>query len=111
MRAHARVALVSLAMATGGLAGCGSLDKLSDTTTGWLVSLEHPPAKIAPGEETSEPSAKEGKSGDTDGRHAVREEGQARAKAATPADGQGSQEAGGTRARLSRTQYIGILLR
>ena len=63
MRAHARVALVSLAMATGGLAGCGSLDKLSDTTTGWLVSPEHPPAKIAPGEETSEPSAKEGESG------------------------------------------------
>ena len=63
MRAHSRVALVSLAVATGGLAGCGSLDKLSDTTTGWLVSPEHPPAKIAPGEETSEPSAKEGESG------------------------------------------------
>ena len=62
MRAHARVALVSLAMATGGLVWCGSLDKLSDTTTGWLVSPEHPPAKITPGEETSEPSAKDGAS-------------------------------------------------
>jgi hypothetical protein len=40
MRAHARVAFVSLAIATGGLAGCGSLDKPSDTTTGWLVSPE-----------------------------------------------------------------------
>ena len=45
MRAHARVALVSLAMATGGLAGCGSLDKLSNTATGWLVPPESPPAK------------------------------------------------------------------
>jgi hypothetical protein len=60
MRAHARVALVSLFVATGGLAGCGSLDKLSDTTTGWLVSPEYPPAKITPGDETSEPSAKDG---------------------------------------------------
>lgn len=34
--------------------------KLSDTTTGWLVSPEYPPAKITPGEETSEPSAKDG---------------------------------------------------
>ena len=63
MRTHARVALVSMAMATGGLAGCGSLDKLSDTTTGSLVSPEYPPAKITPGEETSEPSAKDGELG------------------------------------------------
>ena len=63
MRARARVALVSLAMAAGGLAGCGSLDKLSDTTTGWLVPPEYPPAKITPGEETSEPSAKDRDSG------------------------------------------------
>ena len=63
MRARARVALVSLVMSVGGLAGCGSLDKLSDTTTGWLVRPESPPAKIAPGEETSEPSAKDGQLG------------------------------------------------
>jgi len=60
MRAHARVALVSLAIATGGLAGCGSLDKPSDTTA---VSPEYPPAKTTPGEETSEPSAKDGEWG------------------------------------------------
>ena len=63
MRARARVALVSLVMSVGGLAGCGSLDKLSDTATGWLVPPESPPAKIAPGEETSEPSAQDGQSG------------------------------------------------
>jgi hypothetical protein len=58
MRARARVAFVSLALVASGLAGCGSLDKLSDTTTGWLVSPESPP-----GQETSEPSAKDGQSG------------------------------------------------
>jgi hypothetical protein len=63
MRARARVALVSLVMSVGGLAGCGSLDKLSDTTTGWLVPPESPPAKITPGAETSEPSAEDGQSG------------------------------------------------
>ena len=63
MRARARVALVSLLMSAGGLAGCGSLDKLSDTTNGWLVPPESPPAKIAPGAEMSEPSAKDGQSG------------------------------------------------
>jgi len=63
MRARARVALVSLVMSAGGLAACGSLDKLSDTMTGWLVPPESPPAKMAPGEETSEPSAKDGQLG------------------------------------------------
>jgi hypothetical protein len=63
MYARARVAFVSLAIVAGGLAGCGSLDKLSDTTTGWLVSPESPPAKTTPGEEKSEPSAKDGQSG------------------------------------------------
>jgi hypothetical protein len=63
MRARARVALVSLVMSVGGLAGCGSLDKLSDTTTGWLFAPESPPAKITPGAETSEPSAEDGQSG------------------------------------------------
>jgi hypothetical protein len=62
MRAHARVAFVSLAIATGGLAGCGSLDKPGDTTTGWLVAPESPPART-PGAATSEPSAKDGESG------------------------------------------------
>jgi len=63
MRARARVALVSLVMSAGGLAACGSLDKLSDTMTGWLVPPESPPAKMAPGEETSQPYAKDGKFG------------------------------------------------
>ena len=63
MRVSARVALVSLIIATGGFAGCGSLDKLSDTATEGLVSPEYPTAKITPGEETSESSAKEGESG------------------------------------------------
>jgi hypothetical protein len=62
MRASARVALVSLIIATGGLAGCGSLDKLSDTTSQGLVSPEDATARITPGEETSESSAKEGAS-------------------------------------------------
>ena len=62
MRASARVALVSLIIATGGLAGCGSLDKLSDTTSQELVSPEDATARITPGEETSDSSAKEGAS-------------------------------------------------
>ena len=37
MSARIRVALVSLAMSAGGLAGFGSLDKQSDLTTEWLV--------------------------------------------------------------------------
>ena len=63
MRAGARVALVSLIIATAGFAGCGSLDKLSDTTSQGLVSPEDATARITPGEETSEFSAKEGASG------------------------------------------------
>jgi hypothetical protein len=62
MRASARVALVSLIIATGGLAGCSfSLNGLSDAPSEGLVSPED--ARITPGEETSEPSAKEGASG------------------------------------------------
>ncbi|MGA8992660.1 MAG: hypothetical protein WB500_20125 [Rhodoplanes sp.] len=63
MRASARVALVSLIIVTGGFAGCGSLDKPSDTTSQGLVSPEDATARITPGEETSESSAKEGASG------------------------------------------------
>ena len=63
MRASARVALVSLIIATGGFAGCSSLNGLSDAPSEELVSPENPSAKIAPGEETSESSAKEGASG------------------------------------------------
>jgi hypothetical protein len=62
MRASARVALVSLIIATGGLAGCGSLDKLGDTASQGLVSPEDATARITPAEATSEPSAKEGAS-------------------------------------------------
>jgi hypothetical protein len=62
MRASARVALVSLIIVTGGFAGCGSLDKLSDTTSQGLVSPEDATARITPGEETSDSSAKEGAS-------------------------------------------------
>ena len=54
MCARARVALLSLAIATGGLAGCAY--KLSDITTGWQVAPE------SPEEETSESSAKDGQS-------------------------------------------------
>ena len=63
MRVSARVALVSLIIATGGFAGCSSLNGLSDAPSEELVSPENPSAKIAPGEETSESSAKEGESG------------------------------------------------
>ena len=64
MRVSARVALVSLIIATSGFAGCSfSLDRLSDAPSEGLVSPEYPSAKIAPGEETSESSAKEGESG------------------------------------------------
>ena len=62
MRASARVALVSLIIVTGGFAGCGSLDKLSDTTSQGLVSPEDATARITPGEATSKSSAKEGAS-------------------------------------------------
>jgi hypothetical protein len=59
MRISARVALVSLIIATGGLSGCSfSLSKLSDAPSEGLVSQV-----VAPGEETSESSAKEGESG------------------------------------------------
>ena len=62
MRASARVALVSLIIATGGLAGCSfSLNGLGDAPSEGLVSPED--ARLTPGEETSEPSAKEGASG------------------------------------------------
>ena len=54
MRVSARVALVSLIIATGGFAGCSSLNGLSDAPSEELVSPENPSAKIAPGEETSE---------------------------------------------------------
>ena len=54
MRASARVALVLLIIAAGGLAGCGSLDKLSDTTGQGLASSENPTARMTPAEETSE---------------------------------------------------------
>ena len=55
MRVSARVALVSLIIATSGFAGCSfSLNRLSDAPSEGLVS---------PGEETSESSAKEGESG------------------------------------------------
>ncbi len=63
MRARIRVALASLAMSAGGLAGCGSLDKQSDPTTEWLVLPDPSPAKITPSEETSEPSAQDGQLG------------------------------------------------
>jgi len=56
MRARIRLALVSLAISAGGLAGCGSLDKQSDPTAEWLVLPDPSPAKITPGEETSEPA-------------------------------------------------------
>ena len=63
MRVSARVALVSLIIATSGFAGCSSLNMLSDAPSEGSVSPEYPSAKIAPGEETSESSAKEGESG------------------------------------------------
>ena len=56
MRARIRVALVSLAMSAGGLAGCGSFDKQSNPAAEWLVLPDPSPAKIPPGEETSEPA-------------------------------------------------------
>ena len=62
MRVSARVALVSVIIATSSFAGCSSLNKLSDTTSEGLVSPEYPIAKITPGEETSNSSAKEGES-------------------------------------------------
>ena len=67
MRASARVALVSLIIATRGLAGCGSLDKLSDTTSQGLVSPEDATARITPGETTSEVFGKGGGVRDTEG--------------------------------------------
>ena len=64
MRVSARVALVSLIIATSGFAGCSfSLNRLSDAPSEGLVSPEYPTAKVAPGEETSESSAKEGEPG------------------------------------------------
>jgi hypothetical protein len=63
VRAHIRVALVSLAMSVGGLAGCGSLDKQSDPATEWLVLPEPSQAKMTPGLETTEPSAQDGQLG------------------------------------------------
>jgi hypothetical protein len=64
MRVSVRVALVSLIIATGGFAGCSfSLDRLSDAPSEGLVSPEYPSAKIAPGEETTASSAKDGESG------------------------------------------------
>jgi hypothetical protein len=87
MRACARLVLVSLAMsATLGLAGCDSIDRLTDTMTGLFdtkkklpgerkavfpegvpgvtqgVPSEYLPAKKAPGEETSESAAQDGES-------------------------------------------------
>ena len=86
MRACARVALVSLVMSVGGLAGCGSLDKLSDTTTGWLVPPESPAGKNSAwgGAERALPLGQA--IGDKDGGQATREERQAGAQAAA-ADG------------------------
>lgn len=63
MRVSARVALVSLIIATSGFAGCSSSLRLSDAPSEGLVSPEYPTAKVAPGEETSESSAKESESG------------------------------------------------
>ena len=60
MRVSARVALVSLIIATSGFAGCSY--KLGDGPSEGLVSPEYSTEKIAPGEETSESSAK-GESG------------------------------------------------
>ena len=65
MRVSARVALVSLIIATSGFAGCSSLNELSDAPSEGSVSPEYPSATIAPGEEASEPSAKEGESANT----------------------------------------------
>jgi hypothetical protein len=62
MRVSARVALVSLIIATSGFAGCSSSLRLSDAPSEGLVSPEYSTEKIAPGEETSESSAK-GESG------------------------------------------------
>ena len=59
MRASARVALVSLTIATGGLAGCGSFDKQSDTASQGLVSPENLTERMTSAEERSESSAKE----------------------------------------------------
>lgn len=59
MRVSARVALVSLIIATSGFAGCSSSLRLSDAPSEGLVSPEYPTAKVAPGEETSESSAKD----------------------------------------------------
>ena len=58
MRVSARVALVSLIIATSGFAGCSSSLRLSDAPSEGLVSPEYSTEKIAPGEETSESSAK-----------------------------------------------------
>lgn len=60
MRVSARVALVSLIIATSGFAGCSY--KLGDAPNEGVVSPEYSTEKIAPGEEASESSAK-GESG------------------------------------------------
>lgn len=62
MRVSARVALVSVIIASSGFAGCGSLSLLSDTTSERSVLPEYASAEIKPGAETSESSAKEGES-------------------------------------------------
>jgi hypothetical protein len=42
MRRCARIALVTLIMSAGGLAGCGSTDELSETFNGWLSGGKSP---------------------------------------------------------------------
>ena len=70
MRARIRVALVSLTMSAGGLAGCGSLDKQSSPAAEWLVLPDPSPAKIPPGEE--EERARSGRAiGNEDGGHST----------------------------------------
>ena len=100
MRASARVALVSLTIATGGLTGCGSFDKQSDTASQGLVSSEYPTERMTSAEERSEFSAKEeGASGTQTADTPSEKKDKPAQKAQRPGDGQGYQEASGTRAR------------